>query len=66
MSENTTIAKKYASHPANTSPIQFYLPKELKKKLKQYCIENDENMSSVLTKMIEELIRETEISEGGQ
>lgn len=66
MSETTTEVKKYASHPVGTSPIQFYLPKELKKKLKLYCLENDENMSSVLIKMIENLLEETEICEGGQ
>lgn len=65
MSETTTEVKKYASHPVGTSPIQFYLPKELKKKLKLYCLENDENMSAVLIKMIEDLVQETNNTERG-
>ncbi|WP_298093876.1 hypothetical protein [uncultured Catenibacterium sp.] len=43
-----------------TKPVQFYINADLKKRLKTYCVANDENMTSVLTKVLDTFL----VSEG--
>lgn len=43
-----------------TKPVQFYIDADLKKRLKTYCVVNDENMTSVLTKVLDTFL----VSEG--
>lgn len=43
-----------------TKPVQFYINANLKKRLKTYCVVNDENMTSVLTKVLDTFL----VSEG--
>ena len=43
-----------------TKPVQFYINSDLKKRLKTYCVVNDENMTSVLTKVLDTFL----VSEG--
>lgn len=43
-----------------TKPVQFYINADLKKRLKTYCVVHDENMTSVLTKVLDTFL----VSEG--
>lgn len=43
-----------------TKLVQFYINADLKKRLKTYCVANDENMTSVLTKVLDTFL----VSEG--
>ena len=36
-----------------TKPVQFYIDTNLKKRLNICCVVNDENMTSVLTKVLD-------------
>lgn len=43
-----------------TKLVQFYIDADLKKRLKTYCVVHDENMTSVLTKVLDTFL----VSEG--
>lgn len=43
-----------------TKTVQFYINADLKKRLKTYCVVHDENMTSVLTKVLDTFL----VSEG--
>lgn len=45
-----------------TKPVQFYIDANLKKRLNICCVVNDENMASVLTKVLDTFL----VSEGYQ
>ena len=39
------------------TPLQVYVPKNLKKSLKRYCVHNDENMTNVVVKILNDYLR---------
>ena len=58
--EQTTTMAKASGKDAGTvdkTTIQVYVSKELKKRLKMYCLESDENMTSVLNTAIDEYLK---------
>ena len=42
---------------ASTTPIQFYISKEMKKRLKTYCAVSDEKMTGVLTHVLDVFLK---------
>lgn len=41
----------------STTPIQFYISKEMKKRLKTYCAMSDEKMTGVLTHVLDVFLK---------
>ena len=39
------------------TPIQVYVSKDMKKRLKVYCAQSDENMTSVINEAIDEYLK---------
>ena len=40
----------------NTIPIQFYIDKEMKRRLKMYCASTDKKMTSVLIDILDDFL----------
>ena len=60
--QQKTLAKASgaASAPApaaDKAPIQFYASKDMKKRLKTYCLQTDENMTSVIVPLLDEFLK---------
>ena len=59
--QQKTLAKAAgASAPAlavDKSPVQVYMPKDMKKRLKTYCLQTDENMTSVIVPLLDEFLK---------
>ena len=60
--QQKTLAKASGAASASTpaedkTPIQFYTSKEMKKRLRMYCLENDENMTSVIVPLLDEFLK---------
>ena len=52
---NTSTEKKINNN--GQSPIQFYITKDMKKRLKMYCASVDEKMTCVLTDMLDNFLK---------
>ena len=63
--QNVTLAKASGydiktSTPApavDKTPMQVYMPKDMKKRLKVYCVQSEENMTSVVLTAIDEYLK---------
>lgn len=51
----TASAAKAA--PVDKTPVQVYVSKEMKKRLKVYCAQSEENMTSVIVEAIDEYLK---------
>ena len=58
--ESPKIFDEVKEKGLETKPVQFYIDADLKKRLKTYCVVHDENMTSVLTKVLDTFL----VSEG--
>ena len=54
--EVQTAASKAAA-PVDKTPVQVYVSKEMKKRLKVYCAQSEENMTSVIVEAIDEYLK---------
>lgn len=46
-----------AAVPVDKTPVQVYVSKEMKKRLKVYCAQSEENMTSVIIEAIDEYLK---------
>lgn len=46
-----------AAAPVDKTPVQVYVSKEMKKRLKVYCAQSEENMTSVIIEAIDEYLK---------
>lgn len=46
-----------ASSPVDKTPVQVYMTKDMKKRLKMYCVQSEENMTSVIISAIDEYLK---------
>ena len=43
--------------PVDKTPVQVYMTKDMKKRLKMYCVQSEENMTSVIISAIDEYLK---------
>lgn len=52
-----SAAAKSSSAPVDKTPVQVYMTKDMKKRLKLYCVQSEENMTSVIISAIDEYLK---------
>lgn len=52
-----TAAPAAKAAPVDKTPVQVYMTKDMKKRLKMYCVQSEENMTSVIISAIDEYLK---------
>lgn len=55
--EVQTAAPAAKAAPVDKTPVQVYMTKDMKKRLKMYCVQSEENMTSVIIEAIDEYLK---------
>lgn len=56
-SVKVTTSQSLKANGDGTTPIQFYITKDMKKRLKTYCASNDKKMTGVLIGVLDEFLK---------